>query len=164
VVTQTACGGNSAAVEVLDPRANRWIRKADMPTPRHGHCAVALGRRIIVIGGYTDRGPTGVVEEYDTEQDRWVARAPVPTPRGFFAAGTVGGQVYAVAGRVRGQPPVERYDPDADRWQRLDLMPGGDRNRFGAVVVNGKIYLLGGEFQGDRTLPRSVMCFTPPRP
>src|SRR5262249_39825818 len=72
-------------------------------TARHGHCAVALGSKILVIGGYTDEGPTSIVEEYDTEQDRWTRRAPMPTPRGFLGAGAVAGKVYAVGGRVGGQ-------------------------------------------------------------
>jgi hypothetical protein len=38
-------------------------------------------------------------------------------------------------------------------------MPGGARNRFGATVLGEKIYILGGEFQGERGLPRSVLCF-----
>ena len=87
----------------------------------------------------------------------------MPTARGFFGAGAVGGKVYAMGGRLGGQPPVERYDPDTDTWQRLDPMAGGARNRFGTAVLGEKIYILGGEFQGDRTLPKSVLCFDPTR-
>jgi hypothetical protein len=155
--------GNSAAVEVYDPRLNRWSKRADMLMARHGHCAVAVGSKLLVMGGYNNEGPTASVEEYDPAKERWTKRTPMPTPRGFFGAGVVEGRVYAVAGRVRGQPPVERYDPRADIWERLDPMPGALRDRFGTAVLGNKIYVIGGEFQGDRALPRSVLCFDPSR-
>jgi hypothetical protein len=83
----------------------------------------------------------------------------MPTPRGFFGAGAADGKVYAVGGRVHGPPPVESYDPDSDTWQRLDPMPGGERNRFGSTVLGEKIYVLGGEPLRDPSLLRSVLCF-----
>ena len=83
----------------------------------------------------------------------------MPTPRGFFGAGVVGQRIYAMGGRVHGKPPVERYDPETDTWERLEPMPGSERNRFGTAVLADKIYILGGERQQDPALPRSVLCF-----
>ena len=45
------------------------------------------------------------------------------------------GYVYAIAGRVPGQPPVERYDPRSNEWVTLAPMDGGLRNRFAMVAV-----------------------------
>lgn len=71
----------------------------------------------------------------------------------------VGGKVFAVGGRVRGRPPVESYDIRANRWERLDSMPGSARNRFGIAVLGSRIYVLGGEPLGDSTIPRNVLGF-----
>jgi len=53
-----------AAPEMFDPSRNSWFFQPDMPTPRHGMAAVAVGARIYVIGGATqpDAGTTGGTE------------------------------------------------------------------------------------------------------
>ena len=73
----------------------------------------------------------------------------------------VKGYVYAIAGRVRGEPPVERYDARSDEWVTLAPMPGGFRNRFAMVAVGDAIYVIGGEFQGERHTPRDLLRYVP---
>ena len=81
---------NSAIVEEYDPKTNSWTRKADMPTPRHGHSIVVIGDNILVIGGYTENGATGVVEQYDAKSNKWTSKSNMPTPRGFFGLVAIG--------------------------------------------------------------------------
>jgi N-acetylneuraminic acid mutarotase len=135
----------------------RWSKLAD----RHGHAAVAIDGKILVIGGYGEGGAIAVVEQYDPKTDDWKTRAPMPTARGFLGAALVGSKVYAVGGRVHGRPPVESYDIGANHWERLDPMPGPARNRFGIAVLGTTIYVLGGEPLGDSALPKSVLKFEP---
>ena len=71
------------------------------------------------------------------------------------------GYVYAIAGRVQGDPPVERYDPRANEWATLAAMPGGWRNRFAMVAVDDAIYVMGGELQGERHTPRDLLRYAP---
>ena len=152
-------------VEMYDPDEDRWERRADMPAPRHGHSAVVVNGKILVIGGYRFSGrltPLSTVEEYDPATDRWTTKADMPTPRGFLGVAVAKGYVYAFAGRLpRSAPPVERYDPEANTWEPLGTMPEGFRNRFGIATVNDMIYVLGGEFQGDAQTPVSVLRYEP---
>jgi hypothetical protein len=43
--------GTIAEVEAFDPRRRRWTALSDLPTPRHGLGAVAVGRRVLVLEG-----------------------------------------------------------------------------------------------------------------
>lgn len=149
---------DTGAVEAYEPGARAWVSRADMPTRRHGHAAVAVKDRILVMGGYGDAGngygPLGTVEEYDLKANRWATRAKLPTPRGFLGAAVVRGKVYAIGGRVAGSP-VERYDPAADTWTRLDDAPLSVQ-RFGVAALGDVIYVAGGEDN-----PRQVWQFRP---
>ncbi len=143
---------NSTAVEQYDPKKDSWTRKADMPTPKHGHSAVVIKNKILVVGGYTDTGPTGIVEEYDTDTDKWKTKSKMPTPRGFFGLVTIDNYAYAIAGRVRqDKGPIERYDFENDLWTQLDPMPGW-RNRFGIAQLDNKVYIIGGDNNPKSTL------------
>jgi N-acetylneuraminic acid mutarotase len=46
------------ATEMYDPATDSWISKAPLPTPRHGTGAVTLGRRIYVMAGGPQPGPS----------------------------------------------------------------------------------------------------------
>jgi N-acetylneuraminic acid mutarotase len=155
-------GGNSSAVEQYDPAQDRWLRKKDMPIACHGHSAVTMGDKIFVLGGEGEGfGKLATVYEYNPAKDLWTKRADMPTPRAFLGAAVAGGYLYAIGGRVVGAAPVERYEPGKDQWSRLEPMPGPLRNRFGIATVAGKIYILGGEQQSDRRVPRSVWRYDP---
>jgi N-acetylneuraminic acid mutarotase len=150
---------NTGVVEEYDPAKRAWVKKASMLTPLHGHAAVVLNNRILVIGGYEfDSGRMGAwsgVEEYDPETDRWRRRAAMPGGgRGFLAAAVVGGKVYAIGGH-HDQFRVERYDPETDRWSALGPPPE-PFERGGTATIGNEIYLIGGEMN-----PRGVWRFRP---
>lgn len=153
-------GGDMGTVEVYDPTTGQWTTRAHMPTARHGHSVVLVDGKILVVGGYLGT-PLDVVEEYDPVTDRWTRKSDMPTPRGFFGMGVANGYVYALGGRVRGDPPIELYDPHSDSWKHIGVMPGGFRNRFGTAVVNDLIYIIGGEYQGERHTATDLLRYEP---
>ena len=62
-------GAVVASVEVYDPRTNRWTKAADMPIPRFGLAAVAVGSTIYAIGGWESANAAGItarVDAFDT--------------------------------------------------------------------------------------------------
>ncbi|MGH8256689.1 MAG: Kelch repeat-containing protein, partial [Steroidobacteraceae bacterium] len=98
--------------------------------------------------------------EYDPRTDSWRKLAPAPQARGAGAAVTWKGKMYYVGGAtsVRGaKSPIlrftgqsdrsvgtlESYDPSTNTWTTLSPMPSA-RNHFGAAVVDGRIYAIGG--------------------
>ena len=92
--------------------------------------------------------------------DEWTKKADMPTARDGLSASEVSGKIYVIGGMTCGNGPcavlqtVEEYDPALDKWVEKADMPTG-RSDLGTVVVNGKIYAIGG--MTDGTLFSSVV-------
>jgi N-acetylneuraminic acid mutarotase len=100
-----------AVVEMYDPVADVWTRKADMPTARGALASSSADGRIYVVGGSSGGTPLATVEEYDPLTDTWARRTGMSwptsgTPAGRFAlaSATVNGRIYAMGGAA-GFPP-----------------------------------------------------------
>ena len=152
-------GGRAPAlsiVDVYDPQTNTWHTVANMPTPRVAPQTAAFSNEIYVFGGYDRKGPRGarrnkkIVEMYDTRTDTWVKRRDMPSLRMDFTTAVVDGKIYVMGGRVEDEPfnpmatnLVEVYDPLTNKWEKRADMPTA-RGMTDAVVVDGRIYVLGG--------------------
>jgi N-acetylneuraminic acid mutarotase len=102
-----------ATVEVYDPATDRWMKKADMPTPRWSCASSVVNGKIYVIGGTTITGEgewitTTKVEIYDPATDTWTPGGDMPTPRGWLSGSTVNGKFYAIGGASRFQPGISQ--------------------------------------------------------
>lgn len=76
---------------------------------------------------------------------QWIQRQPMPTPRHDLQAITVGSKIYAVSGAGdETVHAVEIYDPQSDSWESGPPIPTA-RGWFGAGLVNGAIYAIGGK-------------------
>ena len=153
-------GGRAPAlstVDVYDTQTNTWHTAANMPTPRVAPQTAVFSNEIYVFGGYDRTGPRGAlrykknVEVYDTGTDTWVKKRNMPTLRESFTTAVVNGKIYVIGGRVQDKRLdegvatglVEVYDPLTNRWEKRADMPT-ERGETSAVVVGGKIYVLGG--------------------
>ena len=153
-------GGRAPAlstVDVYDTRTNTWHTVANMPTPRVAARTAVFSNEIYTFGGYDRKGPRGAfrykknVEMYDTGTDAWVKKRDMPTLRNGFMPAVVDGKIYVIGGSVHDKKLnrdvatglVEVYDPLTDKWEKRADMPT-ERGRTDVVVVDGKIYVLGG--------------------
>ena len=168
-----------------DPAADTWKALAPMPSKRGSPVAVAVGDKIYVIGGVgllpgstenamgftTPQASVGTVEEYDPETNTWRERSPMPTPRNHTTAGAVNGKIYVIGGRVGAAfiseatdvSVVEEYDPAADKWSAPRSRMPTARSALGSGVLNGRIYVAGGEFQDPHMMAtfRAVEAYDP---
>jgi N-acetylneuraminic acid mutarotase len=168
-----------------DPAADTWKALAPMPSKRGSPVAVAVGEKIYVIGGVgllpgstetamgftTPQASVGTVEEYDPETNTWRERSPMPTPRNHTTAGAVNGKIYVIGGRVGAAfiseatdvSVVEEYDPAADKWSAPRSRMPTARSALGSGVLNGRIYVAGGEFQDPHMMAtfRAVEAYDP---
>lgn len=135
--------------------ADKWTRKADMPTERGYLATSEIDGKIYAIGGmkFRDGGnmgqcvPVQVIEAYDPELDRWRAKTDMPTARSLLSSAVVNKQIYAIGGlgnSFNACPNVEVYDPFFDKWIKKVDMPTA-RLGFGIAVVKGRIYAIGGK-------------------
>jgi N-acetylneuraminic acid mutarotase len=130
-----------------DSKADRWDKRAPMPTGRDHTGTLTAGNYIHVIGGRVDSFHTNsnLHHVYDPHKDAWEARRPLPTARSGHGAVLYRGKIFVMGGegtdRVFGQN--EAYDPATDRWETYAPMPT-PRHGLGAAVVGDAIHVAGG--------------------
>jgi N-acetylneuraminic acid mutarotase len=170
---------------VYDPAADTWKALAPMPSKRGSPVAAAVGNKIYVIGGVgaapgatspaisqaTPQVVVGTVEEYEPESNTWREKTPMPTPRNHAAIGAVNGKIYVIGGRVGAAfiglasdiSVVEEYDPATDKWSAPRSRMPTARSALGYGVVNGRIYVAGGEYQDPHMMAtfREVEAYDP---
>jgi N-acetylneuraminic acid mutarotase len=145
-----------------DPTADRWERRATLPTKRGALAAAALDGRIYALGGerFAAAGggqayePVADAAVYDPKTNAWEVLPPMRYRRDHLVAGAIGGRLYAVAGRDRPNyilKIVEEYDPKTRAWSERAPMPSG-RSGAAAAVVNNRLYVFGGEGNADNPL------------
>jgi DNA-binding CsgD family transcriptional regulator len=138
--------GISGAVEVYDPEADSWSRRADKPHPVRNIGAAVIGDQIYVPGGYSplDRA-TSVVEVYDPRSDSWSETASLPEPVFAYAVAAVGDHLYVFGGSdgLRDLDTVYILDAVGERWTIGTPMPEA-RGFAAAAVLGGRIFVLGG--------------------
>ena len=133
-----------------------WSAKAPMPTPRYAHRGVELNGFIHVVGG-VHTAVTCTFDAthyvYDPVADSWSTRASMNTARvnhgGAVLNDGVKDLLYVVGGSTGCGPrtqTMEAYDPDTNTWQPKAPMPGGPRSTMGVAVVNGILYVVGGQY------------------
>lgn len=86
--------------ERFDPKTDSWETLPPMPVPAGGLAAVAVGKRVIAIGGGDDgRGTvTGAVQEFDPSRDEWSPLPSLRTPRHGQGATILGDKIWVFGG------------------------------------------------------------------
>ena len=152
-------------VDVYNPATNTWTRKADMPAGlAETHLGIADdGRYMYFAGGFagnlnTSADPTqtasATVWRYDPTGDAWTQLTSLPSARGAGGLAYVGGKLHYIGGN-----PPDRVTNVGDHIV-LDVAGGGTtwttaaahpnpKDHFSTVVLNGKIYVIGGEHGHD---------------
>ena len=144
-------------VEMYDPIADTWIQKADMPAPRGGGTCVVDGKIYLIGGANKKQWRSEIVDVYDPATDTWARAKSMNHARSGAAISVVNGKIYAMGGTGWPQIPnhpgpflssIEMFDPKTNRWSEKTEMPA-PKSRHTASVINGKIYVIGGGFQGN---------------
>jgi hypothetical protein len=146
--------------EVFDPYKNTWTVKSSMPHS-HAYPGVAVVKNKIYVMGANEWGGDGnAIDVYDTINDSWITKKPMPFQRWGFGVGVVKDKIYVIGGNSN--PPdikentsyydpryVLEYNPINESWTKKAPMPIL-RERLGVIVINNKIYAIGG-MQGNET-------------
>lgn len=90
----------------------------------------------------------------------------MPTPRAALAAVCVGQYILAIGGWTTGGErlnTVECYDPEQNRWTAVAPMQSS-RKRFGAVALDGKVFVAAGEggvVRHEKPAVPAMECYDP---
>jgi len=149
---------SGASDRVFALHGDKWVPRPRLNHARWGAAAAVVGDKIVVVGGQANDRLVPETEIYDG--DHWTTAKPIPTPRDHLGAASDDRYVYAVGGRRLGPDAnvgaLERYDPETDRWTKLDPMP----KITGAVstaYVNPLVVAVGGE--GPTTVSDAVQAY-----
>jgi hypothetical protein len=139
-----------AVLDVYDFRSDSWIKGPSMPTARHHLGAAAVDGRLYVVGGRASSRSQALdaLEAFDPATNRWERLEPLPLGVGGLQAIGWKDQLIVLSGGDDGDgrwvtPATWSYSPSTASWTRLADMHV-PRHGFGAVVVAGRVYALGG--------------------
>ena len=169
-------GGFSSApksgIEVFDPSSDRWSSlPVNLPQGLAYSTAQYLGGRIFILGGVSlvhnaQELPVAIFGQtrmlrniyiFDVDEFSVVSGVPMKEQRAFATSAQVGSTIYVFGGK--GSPlnqdrmnSCEKLDTRKSpmNWERIAPMKSG-RGDAGAVVVDGKVMVVGG-FSGTKFL------------
>jgi non-specific serine/threonine protein kinase len=87
-----------ATVQAFDPRRSRWTRLPDLPDPRGGAGAAAIGGRVVSVGGESPPGTNRTVWALMRVKRAWCALPDLPSPGLGVGVVALGGRIWAIAG------------------------------------------------------------------
>jgi N-acetylneuraminic acid mutarotase len=148
-----------AAVGVSSAASTEWEARAALPLPRTEVSAAAVGREIVVLGGFTaDGGSSRRVDAYSPARDAWRRLPDLPVGVNHAMAVGVGGRAYVLGGYASSGAVLRSVHVlRGGRWHAVPRMPF-PRAAAGAGVANGRIVVAGGIGEGRR-LARNALSF-----
>ena len=139
-----------------------WSALPSMPANRSQFRAIAFeekiyffGGRVMPPGGIIVAGATNRVEVYNPQAFQWEAGFEMPQALVDVGLAVVDSLIYVIGGRtvtVGGANPlqavadVHAYAPASETWYTRAPLPS-PRADHGVAVLDGKIYVMGGELR-----------------
>ena len=151
---------SSKRCDVFDPQENKWKRIQDLPSAITHMNTVLDGRTVWFAGGFKDgyKGHTiAEVWSYDVDKDRYTAAPLLPETRGGGGLALVDRKLHYMGGVKADRDTdsedhwmldLEQWANRTARWEKAAPLPA-PRNQFSTVTVDGKIYVIGGQFHHD---------------
>ena len=175
-----SAGAPNSGIEVFDPASDRWSSlPVSLPQGLAYSTAQCLDGRFFIMGGVTGAqnaqelavamfGQTRMLRNiyiFDVNQSSVMSGVPMKEQRAYATSAQVGSTIYVFGGK--GSPlsqarmnSCEKLDTlkSPMNWERIASM-GSARSDAGAVVVDGKVMVVGG-FSG-RGFLSSVEVYNP---
>ncbi|KAJ3539657.1 hypothetical protein NM208_g5400 [Fusarium decemcellulare] len=167
LILATFGAATATPISVHDSPNQLWTNLSSIPRLRQEHTTVVVDNNTIaVVGGVTPLGNvtqfTGVrtvdwLHLYDIPSDSWRTAAPSPYKVNHPNVAAKNGLIYLLGGLIDASDPPKPlpewiasgeshvYDPEADKWTKLESMPPGtERGSAVMGVYDELIYLAGG--------------------
>jgi N-acetylneuraminic acid mutarotase len=121
-----------------------------LPTVRSDLSAVTIGGRAYVLGGYDGSKPIDSVLQ-TTDGRSFTQVATLLAPARYMAVAALGGRIYAFGGETASggaSDAIQEVDPQAGTARVVGHLPRAV-SHAGAVVLGGRVYVLGGDVGGS---------------
>lgn len=164
----TPDGAASDRVDFYDPAANRWEPAPALPLGLHHSGMAAVGDRVYVAGGYTNRAGTEWVSQSRVVSlgggDRgWREEPALAGTRGGLALAAAGGRLVAAGGtdnQGRFLARTEVLTPGQRAWAAGPDMTE-PRDHLAAAASGGRVYAIAGRLGGLDTNKATVESWDP---
>jgi len=144
-------GPTTNVVEAFDVGTATWSTKASLPINREYSMTAVHNGRIYVFGGWlANLSSDRRTYVYDPASNSWTQSTDAPGPMYGGIAAEIGGSIYVTTSGCCGalQGGFYHFDPPSERWTQLPLMPRAHNFPAGGGVIDGKLYIVGGEGAG----------------
>lgn len=150
------------SADVFNTKTERWTDLSPMPNGLIEPAAEVLNDTIYVLGGYHYEGAEiwifqNSVFEYDPVGKNWEEKSGLPDPGAWWTSCVLNDSICLFGGMAvflpYGTNKARSFVPGTGVWNSMPNMI--DNRPFGApaIVLDNKIYLLGGTFVSDMNGP-----------
>lgn len=155
-----ADGASSRRVDLYDPATSTWTRLPDLPLAVNHAMAAADGRRIYVVGGYSEGEARR--DAFVLAAGAWKRLPSLPAPRAAGGAAVVAGRLYVVGGVfAQGRLARAGYVLDLTRRRWRAIAGPSSREHLGVATLRGRVYAVGGRSAGFDTNTDLVEAYSP---
>ncbi len=130
--------------------ALRWITRRSAPTARLEVASAVVEGELWLAGGLLGGEGSTLVEIYDPERNRWRVGPPLPVPLHHAMGASWRGSFVVIGGFIGGgfgTASPRAFRLEGEQWVQLRGL-SRPRAAGGAVVIDGDIYVIGGQGGG----------------
>lgn len=161
---RSEAGEWTSMTEVWALDGDRWIEAGRLPEALSETVGVELGGRIHLFTGrspgarngqWNDQVDVATHRVFLPDEGRWETAVPCPMARNSAAGAVLDGALWVAGGRTvsgGGTGRLDRYDPQADRWDTLAPIPPSPETGqqvgggLAMAAAGGKLVAFGGEW------------------
>ena len=155
-------GGNAFEQDVVQARTGgAWSTIGHLPRARSDLSAVVVGKRAVVLGGFSGQNPAEADILASDSGRTWATIGRLPVPVRYAATTAMGHKIWLFGGEQSGQmkTAIQEVDSTSGRARMVGLMPS-PLGHASAMVLGRRILSVGGRRDGN-TIVDTMWWFDP---
>lgn len=135
-----------------NPKTKIWSTLKPIPKAIGYGVTAKIGNDLIILGGADADGNLNT-DVYRLRGEQWSKVSESPVGFVYPAYATVGSKIYIFGGSTSASDVTKAtantliYSTKANKWEKVDAIPGAPRQIFSAAAIGKSIYVFGGVTQ-----------------